>query len=210
MAGAKTIWETFGPKISDETLRPFGDASVDGIDLDFESVVTHTVPFANELRSLMDQGNARKTEGRKFLLTAAPQCPYPDAADGEMLNGGVAFDIVFVQFYNNFCGANAYSPNATNGNPFNFDLWDNWAHTVSKNRDVKVFLGVPASPTAATSGYVSAEILAPIVTYSRTFSSFGGVMMWDATQAVANTGFLPGVKSALSSTSRIMRREYLW
>ena len=45
-------------------------------------------PFANQLRSLGD------SSGRKFYLSAAPQCPYPDYADNQMLNGAVSFDFV--------------------------------------------------------------------------------------------------------------------
>lgn len=30
--------------------------------------------------------------------------PYPDLANNDLLNGGVRFDAIFVQFYNNYCG----------------------------------------------------------------------------------------------------------
>ena len=42
---------------------------------------------------------------------------------------------------------------------FNFDSWDNFAKT-APNPNVKVYLGVPASPSAAGSGYVSSSTLA--------------------------------------------------
>jgi chitinase len=64
------------------------------------------VPFANQLRSLMD-ANAAST-GKKWYLTAAPQCPYPDSADNTMLNGAVYLDAIWVQFYNNYCGLQSY------------------------------------------------------------------------------------------------------
>lgn len=135
---------------------------------------------------------------RPYYLTAAPQCPYPDAADNPMLNGTVAMDAVFVQFYNNYCGLQSYTPGTAAQNNFNFATWDNWATTVSADRNVKVFLGVPAGPTAAGSGYEAPGTLDPIIEYCKQFGSFGGVMMWDASQAVANSGFLPAVKSALT------------
>lgn len=47
--------------------------------------------------------------------------------------------------------------------------------------------------------------LAPIIEYCKTFASFGGVMMWDASQAYANDGFLSGVKGALTSVKRRAR-----
>lgn len=77
---------------------------------------------------------------------------------------------------------------------------------MSKNPAVKVFLGVPASTTAAGSGYESPANLLPVIKYCKQFSSFGGVMMWDASQAIANSGFLSGVASDLAApASRIMR-----
>lgn len=157
--------------------------------------------FGNELRSLMNSDKSKQ-----YYLTAAPQCPYPDAADGPMLNGAVSFDAIWVQFYNNYCGINSYVAGSTTQNNFNFATWDNWAKTTSKNPNVKVFLGVPAN-TGAGGGYLPPSSLGPVIQYSKTFSSFGGVMMWDASQAYANTGFISSVKSSLLSTaSRIMRR----
>lgn len=185
--------------------RPFGTAVVDGFDFDFEATVSNMVSFGNQLRSLMDAATA--AGDKKYYLTAAPQCPYPDAADGSMLAGAVSFDIVWVQFYNNYCGVQSYVAGAATQNNFNFATWDNWAKTVSANPDVRVFLGVPAGPSAAGSGYESASVLASVIAYSQTFSSFGGVMMWDASQAVANAGFLAGVKQDLGVASKMKKRE---
>ena len=288
-AAAKQMWATFGPaQDGSDALRPFGNASIDGFDLDFESTVTNMVPFASTLRSLMDDasgssskvpsnsttaplanstsaatptstavasnvarqtyrrqsnGTANGTDSsaataRKFYLTAAPQCPYPDAADNEMLNGTISFDAVFVQFYNNYCGVQSFTPTSaatsssttaaaatststvktrisarqtfTDPNPFNFATWDNWAKTVSKNPNVQVFVGVPAGQTAAGTGYTPADKLAPVIAYAKTYKSFGGVMMWDASQAFANTGFLDGVKKdigAAPTRRRVVRKE---
>jgi chitinase len=145
---------------------------------------------------------------KQYFLTAAPQCPYPDAADKDILNGPVSVDAVFVQFYNNWCGLNSFEAGASKQNSFNFDVWDNWAKTVSQNKKAKVFLGVPANTGAAGSGYVPADTLKPIIEYSKTFSSFGGVMMWDVTQAYGNKGFLDGVAQALGKTASRVRRSF--
>ena len=162
------------------------------------------VPFANQLRSLMDAATA--SSGKIYLLTVAPQCPYPDYADNDMLNGAVSFDAIFVQFYNNYCGVSSYVTGSSTQNNFNFDTWDNWAKTVSKNPNVKVLLGVPAN-TGAGAGYVSASTLSSVISYCTQFSSFGGVMMWDASQAWANSGFVGDVSGDLSAaTKRVMRR----
>ncbi|KAG6835055.1 hypothetical protein C0991_004301, partial [Blastosporella zonata] len=67
---------------------------------------------------------------------------------------------------------------------WNFGTWDNWAKTQAINKNVKVYIGAPASSTAAGSGYVSAATLGQIAKEIRAkYSSFGGVMLWDASQA---------------------------
>jgi hypothetical protein len=176
------------------TLRPFGDAVVDGFDFDFETNVQNTVPFATQLRKLMAADTSKK-----YYLTAAPQCPYPDAAVDSMLNGGIMFDAVFVQFYNNYCGVQSFVRGSLIQNNFNFATWDNWAKTGSANPGVKVYLGVPAGRTGAGSGYQDPDMLAAVLQYSRNFTSFGGVMMWDASQAFANHDFVDSVQAAVSA-----------
>jgi chitinase len=153
------------------------------------------VPFANQLRSVMTASSA--TTGKQYFLTAAPQCPYPDAADGSMLAGAVSFDAIWVQFYNNYCGLGSFTVGSSTQNNFNFATWDNWAKTVSLNPNVKIILGIPGSPTAAGSGYESGSTLADIISYSKSFSSFGGVMIWDMSQVYSNSGFLAQVSSDL-------------
>lgn len=204
VAAANQIWATFGPQQSGSSaLRPFGSSFVDGFDFDFETTVSNTAPFANQLRSLMNADTSQS-----WYLTAAPQCPYPDAADNPMLNGTVPMDAVFVQFYNNYCGVQSYTPGSSTQNNFNFATWDNWAKTVSLNPAVKVFLGIPASSTAAGSGYEPPSTLDPIITYCKQFSSFGGVMMWDASQAVANNGFLPAIKQSLTGAASMIKGRF--
>ncbi|KAJ5958123.1 Glycoside hydrolase superfamily [Penicillium vulpinum] len=191
--GARLMWETFGPKQEgSDALRPFGDVALDGFDFDFEANVEHMADFANELRSLME---ADKTE-QKFFLTAAPQCPYPDQADKDILNGPVYIDAIWVQFYNNYCGVNNFNTDSSSSK-YNFEEWDNWAKTVSKNKDVKVIVGVPAFTTAASTGYIPSSELAKVIEYTKKFENFGGVMMWDATQAYANEGFIKDVRKSL-------------
>lgn len=61
---------------------------------------------------------------------------------------------------------------------------DNWARTISPNKNVKIYIGAPASSTAAGGGFVSAGTLGSIAKQMRnSFPSFGGVMLWDASQA---------------------------
>ncbi|PSR71375.1 hypothetical protein PHLCEN_2v12751 [Hermanssonia centrifuga] len=183
---ADTIWNLFLGGSS--STRPFGGAVLDGVDLDIEGGSTEYFnTFVNELRSHMNGAS------KKYFITGAPQCPFPDAYLGSVINA-VGFDALYVQFYNNYCGLN----NFANSNDWNFATWDNWAKTTSPNKNVKIYIGAPASSTAAGSGYVAISSLAGIIQQTKAqYSSFGGVMFWDASQAYANGRFDAAVKSAL-------------
>ncbi|KAG5725917.1 Chitinase 1, partial [Termitomyces sp. T112] len=184
---ADTIWNLFLGGSS--STRPFGAAVLDGVDLDIEGGgTTYYASFISRIRS--HASGAIK----QYYVTAAPQCVYPDAYLGTVLNAA-AFDAVYVQ-YNNFCGLQNYN----NANAWDFGLWDNWAKTVAVNKNVKVYIGAPASSTAAGSGYVDAATLGSIAKATRaTYSSFGGIMLWDASQAYANGRFDSAVKSAMGA-----------
>ncbi|TFY71204.1 hypothetical protein EVG20_g1816 [Dentipellis fragilis] len=185
---ADTIWNVFLGGSS--STRPFGSAVLDGVDLDLEGgSASHWPAFINQIRSHANGAS------KQYYITGAPQCPYPDAYMGAILNA-VGFDAVYVQFYNNYCGLQAFS----NPNDWNFDQWDTWAKTVSPNKNVKIYIGAPAASTAAGSGYVDAGTLASIAQQTRSqYSSFGGVMLWDASQAYNNGRFDAAIKSALSN-----------
>jgi len=187
---ADQIWNLFLGGSS--STRPFGSAVLDGVDLDLEGGSQTGWPaFVTQIRS--HAAGASK----EYYITGAPQCPYPDAYIGNTINA-VGFDAVYVQFYNNYCGLT----NFNNANDWNFATWDNWAKTVSPNPNVKVYIGAPASSTAAGSGYVDASTLATIIQQTRSqYSSFGGVMLWDASQAYANGRFDQAVKSALTNSA---------
>ncbi|KAG6812283.1 hypothetical protein H0H92_003592 [Tricholoma furcatifolium] len=157
-AFAQTIWNLFLGGSSN--TRPFGDAVLDGVDLDVESGNGKGLAaFVTELRQLAQGANKR------YYVTAAPQCPFPDANIGSVINA-VGFDALYVQ-------------------DWNFGVWDNWAKNRSPNKDVKIYIGAPASSSAAGSGYVDAGTLSQIVQATRSqYSSFGGVMLWDMSQAI--------------------------
>lgn len=159
--------------------RPFGDAVVDGFDLDIEGGgSTGYVKFIEELRRLY-----KTDSSRQYLITAAPQCPFPDATLNEQILQGV--DAVFVQFYNNFCSIDKQ---------FNFDTWDGWASKTG----AKVLVGIPGAPKAAGSGYVSMDQLSPAISKVSSSKSYGGIMVWDASQSYSNTqGVSPNFAVAL-------------
>ncbi|KAG1042898.1 hypothetical protein G6F43_011788 [Rhizopus delemar] len=169
---AETLWDLFG-RGSSET-RPFGDAIIDGIDLDIEGGSSGGyAALVTALRS--------KSASQDFLIGAAPQCPFPDALLGPVIDA-VGLDYVNVQFYNNYCSALGAS--------FNFDVWDTWAKTQSANKQIKVYLTLPGSPRAAGSGYVDMASLSRLVpSVASRYASYGGVSVWDASQAWNNPGF---------------------
>ncbi|KAJ7104314.1 glycoside hydrolase [Mycena belliarum] len=183
-AFADTIWNLFLGGSS--STRPFGAAVLDGVDLDIEGGgPTGFAAFVTQLRTHTDAAN------KKYYISAAPQCPFPDAYLGSVINA-VPFDIIYVQFYNNFCSVASYP--STN---WNFGTWDNWAKTVSPNKNVKIFIGAPAA--ASISGYVSAAQLGAIGVATRAqYSSFGGIMLWDASQAYANGRYDVAVKNIIA------------
>lgn len=189
----------FGPpQATDAVNRPFGTSVVDGFDFDFESTTHNMANFGQTLRALMTAATA--AGDKPYYLSAAPQCPYPDAADFDMLNGPVAFDWIMIQFYNNYCGVNAFVPGSAAPQwNFNFETWDTWARVTSANPAVKILLGVPANVGAAGSGYTTGSALAGAIAYSETFASFGGVMMWDMSQLYANAGYLAEIVADLGS-----------
>lgn len=71
---------------------------------------------------------------------------------------------------------------------FNYLTWDAWANTVSVNKNVRLYVGLPGSPSAAGRGYVPYTQLVERITPLQSLPSFGGVMVWDASQAYGNIG----------------------
>ncbi|KAJ1807955.1 Chitinase 2 [Coemansia sp. RSA 2598] len=175
-AYADTMWGMFFGGSGDQ--RPFDDAVLDGVDLDIEGGSTSGyAAFVTQLRSHFSSGG-----GKQYYVSAAPQCPFPDAMLGSTLNSAY-FDMVFVQFYNNYCGLDAYPQG------FNYDAWDKWAKTQSPNKNVKIYIGAPGSQSAAGRGFVDASTLNTIVNSVRSsYSTLGGVMTWDASQALGSGG----------------------
>ncbi|KAH9954306.1 glycoside hydrolase superfamily [Russula dissimulans] len=187
---ADTIWNIFLGGSS--STRPFGSAVLDGVNLNLEGgSLTYWPTFVTQLRSHASSAN------KTYYITAALQCPYPDAYLGHAINT-VGFDALYVQFYENYCGLQAFNEL----NEWDFVEWDHWAKTTSPNKMVKIYLGAPAGPLAARSGYVDVDTLArDALKLRELYSSFGGVMLWDASQAYANGDFAASIKRSLALSS---------
>ncbi|CAO1939103.1 unnamed protein product [Urochloa humidicola] len=163
--------------------RPFGDAVLDGVDFDIEhGGAKHYDDLARYLKDYSKKGK------KKVWITAAPQCPFPDRMLGQALRTGL-FDRVHVQFYNNpVCSYRA-------GNVAAFTrAWNTWTRSLPRS---SVYLGLPAAPRAAGSGYVPPATLVskvlPIVQRSR---NYGGIMLWSRYWDL-QTGYSRAVKHAV-------------
>ena len=136
-------------------------AILDGVDLDIED--HKSGGYAKLVKSLRD---LEKTAGaKKYLITGAPQCPYPDASLGPkpgtaLGDQGDEFDHVYVQFYNNFC----HTGDEAQFYP-NMDKWLGFAATAAQAKDSfamvlknrkrsmgegpKIFVGMPSATGGA-------------------------------------------------------------
>ncbi|GMJ13887.1 Lysozyme 1, chitinase A [Hibiscus trionum] len=156
------LWNNFlgGQSVA----RPFGDAVLDGIDFDIEGGTNqHWDDLARYL-------SGYSKSGTKVYLTAAPQCPFPDAWVGGALKTGL-FDYVWVQFYNN--PPCQYTADDI-GNLEN--AWKNWTTDVPAT---KIFLGLPASPEAAGSGFIPvSDLTSQVLPAIKGSAKYGGVMLW--------------------------------
>ncbi|KAI0555528.1 glycoside hydrolase superfamily [Xylaria curta] len=194
---ANRIWAAFGPasRAARSTIRPFGVASVDGFDLDFEASFSNAHIFARRLRNLMNK--AEMATRQKFYLTAAPQCPFPDMNLFSVLYGDMAtvLDFIFIQFYNNA----ACDLRTPNGFETSLSVWHSqWAKPIG----ARIFMGVPGAVTAIgaanRASYIEGSVLAAnYIRMAQSFPSFAGVMVWDMSQLDSNIGFLPPVVDAL-------------
>ncbi|WVZ55045.1 hypothetical protein U9M48_005761 [Paspalum notatum var. saurae] len=153
------IWNNFLGGHSDK--RPLGDAVLDGVDFDIEGGnPDHYGALAAYLKSYSN----------KVYLSAAPQCPFPDQWVGKALQTGL-FDYVWIQFYNN--PPCQYTP----GSMVNLiNSWNQWTTGVKAKN---IFLGLPAAPDAAGSGFIPVVSLkAQVLPALKNSTKYGGVMLW--------------------------------
>ena len=120
-----------------------------------------------------------------MYLTAAPQCPFPDAYMGAALKTGL-FDYVWVRFYNN--PPCQYS----SGNLVKY--WNQWTTSIPATN---FFLGLPASPNAAGSGFTpAADLTSKVLPAIKRSAKYGGVMLWSKYYD-DKTGYSSSIKSSV-------------
>lgn len=158
---ATYLWNNFLGGSS--SSRPLGDAVLDGIDFDIEGGTNqHWDDLARYLSGYSKQG-------KKVYLSAAPQCPFPDAWVGGALKTGL-FDYVWVQFYNN-------PPCQYSGDINNLvNAWKQWTSDIPANQ---IFLGLPAAPAAAGSGFIPVnDLISKVLPAIKVSQKYAGVMLW--------------------------------
>nr|GLL41271.1 acidic endochitinase-like [Ipomoea trifida] len=141
-----------------------GAVTLDGIDFAIVNPNTTTPSLYTVL------AKALKAFGDQVFLAAAPQCIYFDRELQDAINTNI-FDSVWVQFYNNpTC---EYYDGTAHNLLYN---WRNWSNAPIK----KLFLGLPASPEAATNGgFIPPEILiSEVLPFINSTDNYGGVMLW--------------------------------
>ena len=193
---AQTLWDTFAEG-TDVKERPFGNSVIDGFDFNIEN--NNKIGYAalvSKLRSLFTVGS------KDYYISAAPQCPYPDSSVGDLLQNSDV-DFAFIQFYNNKCGVEE---------EFNWDNWVNYANNISPNSDIKLYMGLPASEHAANSGYVSNfTLLGEVISKICQSPNFGGISLWDASQAFANVKdgkhYIAQIKESLEENALTLSLE---
>ncbi|PPR95643.1 hypothetical protein GOBAR_AA25025 [Gossypium barbadense] len=159
---ATYLWNNFLGGTS--SSRPLGPAILDGIDFDIEG---GTGEYWDDLAKYLS-GYSKK--GKKVYLTAAPQCPFPDAWIGNALKTGL-FDYVWVQFYNN--------PPCQYSSADIANLEDAWKQWTSDIPATNIFLGLPAAPDAAGSGFIPVnDLTSKVLPAIKNSSKYGGVMLW--------------------------------
>jgi chitinase len=131
---------------------------------------------------------------RRFYISAAPQCPRPDASIP--LSSMQSADFVWVQFYNN--------PACNIGTPGFENSFRAWSQDLAggRNEGPKLYLGAPSFADGGQ-GYMDAGDFSKVIEQVKVMgiSNFGGVMLWDGSEGVVNVvggeSFIDGITEAL-------------
>ncbi|KAG8163335.1 hypothetical protein KVR01_006632 [Diaporthe batatas] len=219
---ANMLFGLFGPRnriwVKAGLPRPFdmpGDSvgsAVDGFTLDIETPADDGgagyIAFATQLRRLFPA-----SPQKDLVLSGAPQCAVPDASMGQLI-ASVAFDALFIQFYNTAaCSARAWAnanPNYIAGTRpfpsggFTYDSWTT-ALTTSASSGAKLFIGLAGSQYAVedASYYVNQNETTNLINAYFCNRNFGGVAIWDAEYADQNVdlgqSFTQSTKTSLNN-----------
>ncbi|EFJ11327.1 hypothetical protein SELMODRAFT_126203 [Selaginella moellendorffii] len=180
---ASYIWNTFLGGSS--SSRPLGSAVLDGVDFDIER---GAVP-----QLYVDLARALRGFDGSMILAAAPQCPIPDANLGSTIQVSGLFNYIFVQFYNNpscqFDGSSASNI---------LSSWNSWVSDSVTPSSARVFMGLPASSSAAQSGgfMPSSTLISQVLPTIRSSPKYGGVMLY-AVSFDRQTSYSSSIRSSV-------------
>lgn len=176
---ADTIWNLFLAGGKNRDLRPFGDVVLDGVDFDNESdQSTGYGALARRLRSHFAEDTYRR-----YYMTAAPQCPFPENDD--MFEVYEHLDYVSVQFYNN---------NVCNVGQSGFEASvKRWSQAIG---NTTLLVGGLASDADGDEGYVDAKTFVSVMGRIKAMNlpNYGGVMLWEAELAAQNGQYQKKIK----------------
>ncbi|KAL8935666.1 MAG: hypothetical protein Q9211_004581 [Gyalolechia sp. 1 TL-2023] len=199
---ATFLWKAFGPvDATYDGPRPFGDAVVDGFDFDIESevsdndVTTQYRGYGTMIDTLRTYFAADAL--KQYYIAGAPQCVIPDAHLAHPIENSW-FDFLFIQFYNTpQCSARAYfdtnyGRQGDQPSMISFDAWVGFIRTSAMNKDVKLYIGLPAAPLPQvvydTNMYIAPDDVVNLIDdYQCKYpQEFGGIMVWEATYSEQN------------------------
>lgn len=208
---ANWMWNAYGPKnpsyLGPRPLdRGQNNATasitidIDGFDFDIEGTVNGIDSSVGEtaayiaaikrLRTLMDAQTANT--GKKYLLSAAPQCSFNSAGkevnmDAMLYHGG--FDIIFIQFYNQGANSCTARSRANGGSGFNWEQWHaKITNTKSASALAKMYIGLLAGPTGSKTptDYINVKETQNLIAAFGKKDRFAGIMLWDGTSGSNN------------------------
>ncbi|KAL9025108.1 MAG: hypothetical protein Q9196_006018 [Gyalolechia fulgens] len=199
---ATFLWKAFGPvDATYDGPRPFGDVVVDGFDFDIESevsdndVTTQYRGYGTMIDTLRTYFAADAL--KQYYIAGAPQCVIPDAHLAHPIENSW-FDFLFIQFYNTpQCSARAYfdtnyGRQGDQPSMISFDAWVGFIRTSAMNKDVKLYIGLPAAPLPQvvydTNMYIAPDDVVHLIDdYQCKYpQEFGGIMVWEATYSEQN------------------------
>lgn len=132
------------------------------------------------------RSNFAKDTSKKYYLTAAPQCPFPDLS--EPLAVCKLLDYVWVQFYNN--------DDCNIGQSGFITAVKNWSKGIGS---AKLFIGGLASGADGDQGYVSSSAFIKSINSVKALNlpNYGGAMLWEAQLSKTNGDYAGKIRSSL-------------
>ncbi|KAL1652062.1 hypothetical protein SLS58_000186 [Diplodia intermedia] len=194
---ARMLWQLFGEGSDAPELRPLGNVTVDGFDIDHEvgSPSNYDI-FAKALRSLL------ATASKPMWISAAPLCAFTNRSIGPKTLALV--DFIFVRFYNSKdCSI------GTKGFAASLNKW--YTSMPEPEAAFPKFCLSGLSFDNNNSGYVRPEDFADAIEKARKANlqrfnpnKFGGVALWDGSRGLATTAengldFLAYTKNVLEA-----------